>query len=442
MLKAVIILAAGQGTRMRSSLPKILHPLGGKAMVHHVIDAVAPLAPEKTIVILSSAIDPEVVAHERQLEIAIQDQALGTGDAVAKALPLLQGQDGDVLILCGDTPLIEAETLQLLINARQQTGPEDILMLAMTLADPHHYGRLVVDGGVVNKIVENKDASPEEKEIRLCNAGIYMVPLAYLHRLLPKLTKANAAGEYYITDIIALAAEAGIKTRYVEGLAHQTLQGINNRVELACAERELQQRWRAQMLLAGVTMVDPETVYLCHDTKVGQDTVIHPHVCFGPNVTIGAHAIVFPYCQLSDCEIGDFAKVGPFAHLRGHAVLQRYAEVGNFVEVKNSLFAEKAKAKHLSYIGDAHVGEGANIGAGTITCNYNGFEKFKTTIAAGAFIGSNSALVAPVVIGEGAIVAAGSVITRDVPKDALAVSRTSQENKIDWAKAFRKKKLN
>lgn len=433
---AVVILAAGQGTRMKSSLPKILHPLGGKAMVHHVIDVTKQISPGQTIVVVSPHLDADLVKGGRPIDLAVQHNPLGTGDAVKAALSLIADEIQDVLILCGDAPLIQMEDLQCLLEGRK-TDRTEILMLAMDLDDPRQYGRLKTTGLIVENIIEFKDLKSDEKNIQLCNSGVYLVPRDVLTNALEKLEANNTAGEYYLTDIIAHAKNTGVQTRYLLSQAPDTLNGINNRVELAQATQHLQQRWRQNHMLAGVTLMDPASVTFSHDTIIGTDTVIYPNVFIGPEVVIGSSVTLYPGCFLMKSTLGDGTKVGPYAHLRDGTVLDSQAEIGNFVECKKSHFGPGAKAKHLSYIGDATVGKKANIGAGTITCNYDGFKKSKTIIGNGAFIGSNSALVAPVVVGDNAIVSAGSVITHDVPEGALAIARSHQENKSNWATKFR-----
>lgn len=437
---AVIILAAGQGTRMKSSLPKILHPLGGKAMVHHVIDVALSLDPSQVIVVVSPTLDQDRVRGGRDIDVVIQEEPLGTGDAVKSALSRLSPEVEDVLVLCGDVPLIIAEDLKHFIAGRRHNA-KDILMLAMDLDNPRQYGRLITQRDSVQSIVEYKDLTPEQRGIHLCNSGIYMVPRLILGKILECLKADNAAQEYYLTDIVAHAGDHGVETRYVLAQEPETLHGINNRIELSMAELSFQERWRRHHMLEGVTLLDPSTTYFSHDTIIGKDTIVYPNVVFGSGVIIGENAVVYPGCFLVNSTLGNSTKVGPYAHLREGTILDEAAEVGNFVECKKTYFAPKAKAKHLSYLGDTQVGQGANVGAGTITCNYDGFKKSQTIIEEGAFIGSNSALVAPVRIGKGAMVSAGSTVTKDVPSGALAVARSRQENKLDWSTRFRSRFL-
>lgn len=435
-MTTALILAAGMGTRMKSDLPKVLHQLGGKAMVHHVIDLTLSIKMKQVIVVASPHLTPEQILGGRTIDLTIQEKPLGTGDAVRAGLDALKSKDDDILILSGDVPLIEFETLAPLFNKRKD-HPGDLLILAMSLPDPRHYGRLVTTGDVVDKIVEFKDATDDQKNLKLCNAGVYLIPSQILRNLLPRLSSQNAAGELYLTDIIALAKDQGLTSRYVETPSPQTLNGINNRAELAQAEKMLQHRWRQQMMLNGVTLIDPDSVFFAHDTIVGKDTVIHPNVTFAPGVSIATNVTIYPFCHLENCTLNTGAQVGPFAHLRTGANIGEQATVGNFVEIKDTTLGYKAKAKHLSYLGNAQIGDRANIGAGTITCNYNGFQKSTTQIGDRAFIGSNTSLVAPVNIGKGAIIAAGSVITDNVPENALGIARQTQSNKSTWATKFR-----
>lgn len=435
-MTTAIILAAGMGTRMNSSVPKVLHPLGGKAMVHHVIDLAQNMRMDKVVVVASPYLDQQKLTSGRNIDIVIQETPKGTGDAVRVALDAIQDDSQDVLILSGDVPLIEFETLEPLLQKRQSC-PNDLLVLAMRVEDPRQYGRLVTADDEVSQIVEYKDATQEQRDIKLCNAGVYLVPVKVLRTLIPQLEANNAAGELYLTDCVALSVKNGFKARFVETPAPETLNGVNNRVELAQAEKVLQQRWRQRMMLSGVTLLDPETVYFSHDTIIGKDTIVHPNVIFGPRVMIGNNVTILPHCHLQECVVNSEASIGPFAHLRTGAVIGEQAAVGNFVEIKDTTLGTKAKVKHLSYLGNTEVGARANIGAGTITCNYDGFNKSRTQIGDDAFVGSNTSLVAPVQIGEGAIVAAGSVITDNVPEHSLGIARQQQTNKPVWAKNFR-----
>lgn len=436
---SIIILAAGQGTRMKSDLPKIFHPIGGKSMVHHVIDAALSLNPAKVVVVVSPHLDEEKVKAGRPIDCIIQKTPQGTGDAVRHALPLVD-EEGDVLILCGDTPLLTSALLQDIIQERKNhTG---ISVVGMRPIDPLAYGRIIThEGGRIERIVEYKDASPIERAVTLCNSGVIMAGAKDLQKLLPLLKPHNAAQEYYLTDVVSLGLEHHIPSWVIETPESAQLQGINTRVELAQAEAHMQNRWRHYHMLNGVTLIDPTSVFFQSDTVIDQDTVIYPNVTFGPGVTVGKGGVIYPNCHISKSTLKDGVKVGPFAHLRDNVILEEKAEVGNFVEIKKSHLGEKAKIKHLSYIGDATIGRSANIGAGTITCNYNGFAKANTSVGEGAFVGSNTSLIAPVHVGDGAIVAAGSVITQDIPKNSLGISRSNQHIRMDWAEEFRSKQV-
>lgn len=443
-MTTIVILAAGQGTRMKTTLPKVLHELGGKAIVHHVIDTASHLNPNQIIVVLAPNMDADAIKGGRNIDIAIQNKALGTGDAVKAAMTHIKNPSDDVLILCADTPLVEEQALQQLLNSPRHHPSEnpEIWLLAMELDNPHHYGRLRTFKNEVEAIVEYKDATPEERSIKLCNSAIYLIPGEVLQRTLSLLEPKNIAGEYYLTDIVTHARSLHVKTRYLKAQDSYVLHGINTLSELARAELYFQDRLRERFMLAGVKMVDPSTVYLSHDTIIGHDTVIYPNVFIGPQVVIETNVTLYPGCYLQKSHIGKGAKVGPYAHLRDNTILDSLVEIGNFVECKNSHFQAKSKAKHLSYMGDASVGEMANVGAGTITCNYNGYIKSKTIIEQGAFVGSNTSLVAPVKIGQNAIVGAGSTITRNVPAGALGLERSEQIIKDGWAQRFRETQQN
>lgn len=432
---SVLILAAGQGTRMISQLPKILHPIGGKPLVHHVIDVSQSLTPQQIVVVISPHLDLKAVRGGRVIDVVVQPTAQGTGDAVRCALSALT-PDNDVLILCGDAPLITQELLTNLMKFREH-HPDDVVVVGMRPENPTSYGRLVVNAdGCIEKIVEEKDASTEEKKIDLCNSGVILVKQSDLAHLIPLLKANNKAGEYYLTDIIALSKKA----RVFEADSI-SLQGINNRVQLAQAEAVLQDRWRKKHMLAGVTMIDPSSVFLNHDTVIAADTVIYPQVVFGEGVVVGEGVTIYQSCYLKKTILNNGAKVGPFAHLREGTCVGERAEIGNFVETKNAMFGPFSKAKHLSYIGDAEIGAGANIGAGTITCNYDGYKKSKTVIGARAFIGSNTSLIAPVQVGEGAIVGAGSAVTGEIACDSLAISRSEVKILDSWAIQYRDKQV-
>ena len=440
-MTAILILAAGQGTRMVSDLPKVLHAVGGKPMVHHVMDAALAMQtanlPPKIVVVISPTLDAKLVQSGRPVSVAIQQKPLGTGDAVKTGLEVFAEIPQTVLIICGDTPLLEPDLLSAALAQHQQRPQPAITVVGMRPKNINRYGRIMADdSGKINRIVEYRDASEAERAIPLCNSGIIMADGALLKRLVSRLAPQNEAGEYYLTDIVALAGEEDVNSWVVE-LPAEALQGINTRVDLAAAEASLQQRWRRRFMEQGVTLTDPTSVFFCHDTRIGRDVTISPNVTFGEGVTIGNRVRILPGCHIEKSTLGHDVTVGPFAHLREGAVLGDHVSIGNFVEIKSTTMGSRTKAKHLSYLGNATIGENVNIGAGTITCNHNGFIKSSTNIGNGAYIGSNSCLVAPVSIGAGAIVAAGSVVTSEVPEDALAIARERQENKLTWAAKFR-----
>jgi bifunctional UDP-N-acetylglucosamine pyrophosphorylase / glucosamine-1-phosphate N-acetyltransferase len=430
---AAVVLAAGSGTRMKSAMPKVMHPIAGRPMITYPLDALRPLSPAATVVVVGPRME-SVAGIVAPAESAVQDPPLGTGDAVRTAMRALDGRlapEGpieDVLVLYGDTPFLAAETLSRLLAERRRTGAA-VLVSGMRPADPGPYGRFVLasDGGL-ERIVEAADAGLEEQAIGLVNGGIMVIEACRLGEFLDALDSDNAKGEYYLTDVVGIACRKGLGCRAVE-LPAEELVGINTRAELAEAEALMQRLLRRAAMDSGVTLTAPETVFLSSDTQLGRDVVVEPNVTFGPGVTIGEGARICSFSHLEGATVGAGARVGPFARLRPGAVLEQDVHVGNFVEVKAARLGTGAKANHLSYIGDSEVGARTNIGAGTITCNYDGFNKLRTIIGEGAFIGSNTALVAPVTIGDGAIVAAGSVITRDVPPEALSIARGQQIDK-------------
>ncbi len=442
---AVIVLAAGQGTRMRSALPKVLHPVAGQPMLGHVLAVAAALKPERSVVVLAPGMEAVAQAAARQMpgiRIAIQAEALGTGHAVQAALPALRGFKGDVLVLFGDTPMLTVDTLKALVAARRRKAASNgdgpaVVVSGFRPADAAAYGRLVLDErGDLQAIVEYKDCTPEQRAIGFCNGGLMLLDGARLPGLLKRLDNNNAKGEYYLTDLVHLARAQGWACKAVE-ISEIDVMGVNNRAELALAEARMQARLRQAALEAGVTMTAPETVYLRADTKFGRDVSIEPHVVFGPAVEIGDDVTIRAFSHIEGARVAAGATLGPYARLRPGAEIGPDAHIGNFVEIKQARVEAGAKVNHLSYIGDARIGAKANIGAGTITCNYDGYNKHHTDIGAGAFIGSNSALVAPVRIGDGALVAAGSTITDDVPADALVLARGRQETKPGRAVGIR-----
>ncbi|MBB3911090.1 bifunctional UDP-N-acetylglucosamine diphosphorylase/glucosamine-1-phosphate N-acetyltransferase GlmU [Sphingomonas desiccabilis] len=434
---AAIILAAGKGTRMQSDLHKVLHPVAGRPMLLHLVDSVAALAPDRSVVVVGAG-RQQVEAAVAPLGIATAHQAqqLGTGHAVAQAEAALDGFDGDVLVLYGDVPLVSAATMRRMLDRLHGEDAPATVVLGFRPADPGAYGRIVAEGDRIVKMVEFKDATAEERAQTLCNSGLMAVRSSDLFALLARVGNDNAAGEYYLPDVVMLAAADGRASAVIETDAAEVA-GVNSRAELAGIEAAWQATRRARAMAEGATLVAPETVWFAHDTQIGRDVVIEPNVVFGPGVRIADGVTIRAFSHLAGASVGEGAEVGPYARLRPGAVLEPQAKVGNFVEMKNAVLGRGAKANHLTYLGDAEVGAGANIGAGTITCNYNGFLKNRTRIGEGAFVGSNSALVAPVTIGAGAIVAAGSVITRDVAPDALAVARAAQDVRPGWAARFR-----
>jgi bifunctional UDP-N-acetylglucosamine pyrophosphorylase/glucosamine-1-phosphate N-acetyltransferase len=421
MSAAAIILAAGLGTRMRSSRPKVMHPLGGRPMIRHLLAACE--ARFARLVVVVGPDMPELEAAVAPHGVAVQRDRLGTGHAALQAMPLLGGHQGDVAVLYGDNPLVSEATLGRLLAARDEA---DLVLLAMRPADPGRYGRVVTEpDGMVERIVEWADAGEAERAIGLCNAGVVCAASADLFRWLQAVGNDNAKGEYYLTDVVALARAEGKRVRAVEA-PEAELRGINSRAELAAAEAVLQARLRDAAMAAGVTMLAPETVHLSFDTALGPDVVLEPHVVFGPGVTVEEGATIRAFSHLEGCTVRRQAIIGPYARLRPGTIIEPRAHVGNFVELKATTLGAGAKANHLAYLGDASIGAGANIGAGTITCNYDGVNKHRTEIGEGAFIGSDTALVAPVKVGARALVGAGSVITANVPEDALAIARGRQ----------------
>ncbi len=438
MSKAAVILAAGQGTRMKSALPKVLHKVAGLPLLGHVVAALQAAGVDR-IVVVTSAAGQAVRDYAASLgcATAVQDRQLGTGHAALSAKDALAGFSGTLVIVNGDMPLTTGATIEACLKAQARTG---LALLAFEPADAGVYGRvLLTPDGFLNRIVEFKDASESERGVTLCNAGCYAADAESFFRWAAGLKNQNAQAEYYLTDVPALARLDGVKC----GIAvtdEVSVTGVNSRAELAQAESLFQQRARARLLADGVTMTAPETVFLAHDTVIGNDVEIEPFVVFGPGVTIEAGARIRGHSHIEGATVAGGAIIGPFARLRPGARIGKDAHIGNFVEIKNTVIEQGAKANHLTYLGDARVGAGANIGAGTITCNYDGFTKSLTDIGAGAFIGSDTALVAPVRIGDGAITGAGSVITRDVPADALSLAREQQMDIAGWAKTFRDKK--
>ncbi len=436
---ACLILAAGKGTRLKSQTPKVLHPVAGRPMIRHVADAVNALSPERVAVVVGPDMDA-VASIVAPWDVAVQERQRGTADAVLAAAETLSDFTGDVLVVFGDTPLITTETLERMVARRRQADDPAVVVLGMRPDDPAQYGRLVLDGeGNLDLIVEFADATPEQKAIDLCNGGLMAFDGARLAKLLDGIEDGNAQSEFYLTDAVAVARRNGHRCAFVEGSALE-VHGINSRAELAMAEAYMQDRLRADAMSGGVTLVDPDSVFLAADTVLGRDITIGPSVVFGPGVTVEDDVEIRAFSHIEGAVVRSGAIVGPFARLRPGTELGPGARVGNFVEIKNATLGAGAKANHLTYLGDAGIGAGANIGAGTITCNYDGYLKHRTEIGEGAFIGSNTALAAPVRIGDRANVGAGSVIVRDVADDALAVARGEQIEKPGAAKRYRSRK--
>ena len=437
---AVIILAAGQGTRMRSDTHKVLHPIASRPLLLHLLDSVGRLGAERRIVVAGKGRDQvEKALGGHDVHVVHQAEQKGTGHAVLQAKDALAGYGGAVLILYGDTPFVEADTLQRMLDRLDGGDGPGVVVLASCPDDPAAYGRIILgDGDRIEKMVEYRDATEEERSVRLCNSGMMAVRSTDLFRWLGEVRNDNAAGEFYLPDIVNIAASEGREAVVIEGDPYETA-GVNSRAELAHLELEWQRRRREQVLQDGATLIDPESVWFAFDTKLGRDVTVEPHVVFGPGVAVGDGAAIHAFSHIEGATIGAKASIGPFARIRPGTELAERTKVGNFVELKKATVAAGAKVNHLSYVGDAEVGEGANIGAGTITCNYDGFGKYRTVIGAGAFIGSNTALVAPVTVGDGAIVGAGSVITADVEADSLALERNEQKGISGWARRFRER---
>jgi bifunctional UDP-N-acetylglucosamine pyrophosphorylase/glucosamine-1-phosphate N-acetyltransferase len=437
---AVIILAAGQGTRMRSDTHKVLHPIASRPLLLHLLDRVDALGADRKVVVVGKGRDQvESAIAGREVTVAVQAEQQGTGHAVQQAAEALAGYDGAVIILYGDTPFVETSTLARMLDRLDGEQGPGIVVLASSPEDPLKYGRIILgEGDRIAKMVEFKDATDEERAVRLCNSGMMAVRGSDLFRWLSEVGNDNAAGEYYLPDIVQIAARAGREAVVIEGDPFEAA-GVNSRAELAHLELDWQRRRREQALDEGATLIDPESVWFAYDTKLGRDVTVEPHVVFGPGVEVADGAVIHAFSHIEGASIGSKGSIGPFARIRPGTKLAANTKVGNFVELKKADVAEGAKINHLSYVGDASVGAKANIGAGTITCNYDGFRKYGTVIGAGAFIGSNTALVAPVSVGAGAFVGAGSVITRDVEPDSLAVERNQQKGIAGWAKRFRER---
>jgi bifunctional UDP-N-acetylglucosamine pyrophosphorylase/glucosamine-1-phosphate N-acetyltransferase len=433
---AVVVLAAGAGTRMKSALPKVLHPLANRPMLRHVLDNVAALKPARIVGVVAPGTNDVAAAFAPHATV-VQKKPLGTGDAAKAALGALRGLTGPVLVVFGDAPLVTTASLKRLLSACAKERAA-VGVLGFVAGDPSPYGRLIVHRGMLEKIVESKDADEIERTVDFCNSGVMCLDGRLIAGLLAGIKNKNAKREFYLTDAVALARAAGHKAIAVEG-EEAEFQGINSRAELAVAERALQQRLRAAAMMGGVTMIDPDTVWLSADTKFASDIVIGPNVRFGPGVEIAANVEIRAFCDIEGARIGRGAIVGPFTRIRPGSEVAEDVHIGNFVELKATRMGRGAKANHLAYLGDADIGAASNIGAGTIAVNYDGFGKWRTVIADDVFIGSNSSLVAPVRIGKGANVSAGSVVTEDVPADGLAFGRARQVTKKGRAAALRVK---
>ncbi|MBT7223274.1 MAG: bifunctional UDP-N-acetylglucosamine diphosphorylase/glucosamine-1-phosphate N-acetyltransferase GlmU [Marinovum sp.] len=428
MSNSVIILAAGKGTRMESDLPKVLHHLAGAPMLLHVMSSSATLEPERLVIIAghgADAVGAVARDYSETAQVVLQSEQLGTGHAVSQAKSALADCTGDVIVLYGDTPFVRPETLQALLAARKTA---DIVLLGFQAANAGRYGRLVMQGSAVSRIVEYKDASEQERAITFCNSGVICAKADVLFSLLEAVGNDNASKEYYLTDIVQLANDRNFSVAAVHCDEAETM-GINSRAELAQAEASFQSRTRMEMMALGVSLTAPETVYFAYDTVLGRDSQVEPNVVFGPGVTVENGARIRAFSHLEGCHISSGAVVGPYARLRPGTELAENVRIGNFVEIKNARIEDGAKVNHLSYIGDANIGEASNIGAGTVTCNYDGVGKHHTEIGASVFIGSNTMLVAPVTVGDAAMTASGSVITKNVEPGALAIARSEQSNK-------------
>jgi bifunctional UDP-N-acetylglucosamine pyrophosphorylase/glucosamine-1-phosphate N-acetyltransferase len=433
---AIIVLAAGKGTRMKSDLHKVLHPIAGRPMIEHLLASAAELGPQQQVVVAGHGREQLEKALAGRATIAVQDPQHGTGHAVQQAEGALAGFTGDVLILYGDVPFVKAETMRAMIDRLHGADNPAVVVLAFEPENALQYGRVIAEGGVVRKMVEHKDATEAERACRMCNSGLMAVRSDELFGLLARVGNDNAQGEYYLTDIVNVANADGRTCAVVVTPDADEVAGINARAELAEAEARWQAKRRLAAMADGATLVAPETVWFAWDTVLGRDVTVEQNVVFGPGVTVADNVVIHAFCHIEGARIEPGVSVGPFARLRPGAVLEEAARVGNFVEVKNSTLHKGAKANHLTYLGDADVGEGANIGAGTITCNYDGYFKHRTVIGPRAFIGSNSALIAPVKIGADAIVAAGSAVSRDVGDGELRLVRAEQLIKPGWADSF------
>lgn len=433
---ATIVLAAGKGTRMKSDLHKVLHPIAGRPMLMHLLASADALAPARQVVVAGHGREQLEKALGTRATIAVQDPQHGTAHAVQQAEAALAGFAGDVLILYGDVPFVRTATMQAMLNRLHEADSPAAVVLAFAPENPLQYGRVIAVGDRIVKMVEHKDATADERACNVCNSGLMAVRRADLFGLLARVGNDNASGEYYLPDVVNIAIADGRTCAVVVTDDADEVAGINSRAELAEAELRWQQRRRAQAMADGASLIAPETVWFAWDTQIGRDVTIEPNVVFGPGVTVANNVVIHAFSHLEGATLAEGVQIGPYARLRPGAVLEEKAKVGNFVEIKNAVLHKGAKANHLTYLGDADVGAGANIGAGTITCNYDGYFKHKTIIGERAFIGSNSALIAPIKIGADAIVAAGSAVSRDVGDGELRMVRAEQLVKPGWADRF------
>jgi bifunctional UDP-N-acetylglucosamine pyrophosphorylase/glucosamine-1-phosphate N-acetyltransferase len=453
----IVVLAAGKGTRMKSAAPKVLHKVAGKPMIDYVLDTAAALSPESTTVVAGHMADDlkAALAERRKLGFVVQEPQLGTAHALLTAEPALRGRKGTLVLLSGDVPLLTANTLKTLVDCHDGRRAATTVLTAL-VERPYGYGRIVRSGDAIARIVEERDASPAEKEIREINSGIYAFALEGLFDSLRAIASENAQNEYYLTDLVAIYRRRGLTVETVTVSNANEIRGINSRAELADVSRIVREHKNAELMAAGVTLEDPATTYVGADVSIGADTIVHPSVTIEGRTTIGAGCEIHSGVRIADSRIGsrvtildhslviassigDDVRVGPFAHLREGAALDAGSRVGNFVELKKTALGAGSKAMHLAYLGDATIGAGVNVGAGTITCNYDGTKKTQTVIKDGAFIGSDSQLVAPITIGEGAYVGSGTTVREDVPPGALAVSAGKQRNIADWVAKKKKK---
>jgi bifunctional UDP-N-acetylglucosamine pyrophosphorylase/glucosamine-1-phosphate N-acetyltransferase len=439
--RLAVVLAAGQGKRMASNLPKVLHRIGFRSMLGHVVAAMDAAGFHEVAVVVGPGAEGEAVAAEARraapdARVYVQGQRRGTAHAALCAREVMENAD-EIVVAFADTPLMRPETFRSLSDAI--SAGATVVAVGFEADDPTGYGRFVMAGGALRKIVEHKDADDDQRRIRLCNAGIMGLSGAHALELLDSIDDSNAQKEFYLTDAVAAAVSRKLSCQALV-VDEDEVRGVNDRVQLALAEKIFQDRARREAMLAGATLIDPATTYFAYDTKLGRDVIVEPGVVFGPGVEVGDDAVIHAYSHLEGARVGASASVGPFARLRPGADLGSEVKVGNFVEIKNATLGAGAKASHLSYLGDAAIGPQVNIGAGVITCNYDGYLKHRTDVGEGAFVGTNASLVAPVSIGAGAMIAAGSVVTQDVEADALAIARAPQQGKAGWAAAFRRLK--